>query len=87
MTIKEGEPIFLDIKVSGEPPPDVSWFVNDKSILQNSQRHVDNVPYNTKFYNDSPDRKDSGTYKITATNKYGTDTVEFELTVVCKCFY
>lgn len=86
MTIKEGEPIFLDIKVSGEPPPEVTWVINDKTILQSSHRHVDNVPYNTKFYNDTPERKDSGTYKITAVNKYGTDTAEFELTVVCKFF-
>lgn len=84
MTIKEGEPIYLDIKVSGEPAPDVSWLVDDKTILTTSHRHVDNVPYNTKFYNDTPDRKDSGIYKITAVNKYGSDTAEFELTVVCK---
>lgn len=86
ITVKEGEPIYLDIKVSGEPPPDVQWSQNGKSIPQSSHKRVDNVPYNTKFFNDSPERKDTGVYKITASNKYGQDSVEFEINVICKCF-
>jgi hypothetical protein len=30
--VREGEPISLDVKVSGEPPPDVSWTVNGKIV-------------------------------------------------------
>lgn len=51
-----------------------------------SHKRVDNVPYNTKFYNDNPERKDTGTYKIVAQNKYGQDQAEIEITVICKCF-
>lgn len=84
LTIKEGEPIYFDVKVSGEPAPDVEWHLDGKQIPETSHRRVENVPYNTKFHNDNPERKDSGTYKITATNKYGTDTVEIEINVICK---
>lgn len=84
ITIKEGEPIFLDIKVFGEPAPEVSWLVNGKSILQTTHRRIENVPYNTKFSNDNPERKDTGTYKITATNLYGSDTADIEINVICK---
>ncbi|CAG2053028.1 unnamed protein product, partial [Timema podura] len=84
ITIREGEPIFYDVKISGEPPPDVSWSLNNKSIQETSYRRIENVPYNSKFFNDNPERKDSGTYKIQATNKYGSDTAEVEIIVVSK---
>lgn len=87
LTIKEGEPIYFDVKVSGEPAPDVQWQLDNKMIPETSHRRVENIPYNTKFYNDNPERKDSGTYKITATNKYGTDTAEIEINVICKYFF
>ncbi|XP_047102318.1 twitchin isoform X3 [Schistocerca piceifrons] len=84
ITVRQGEPILFDVKIIGEPPPDVTWTLNDKSIQQTSTRRIENVPYNSKFFNDEPDRKDSGIYKITAVNKYGSDTAEVEVNVVSK---
>lgn len=43
-----------------------------------------NVPYLSKYQHSSPRRKDSGTYKIQAVNKYGQDTAELEIIVTCK---
>lgn len=34
--VKEGEPISLDVKVSGEPAPDVTWTLNGKSVSSGS---------------------------------------------------
>lgn len=84
ITVKEGEPIYLDVKVSGEPAPEVGWFVNGKPFQATNNKRVDNVPYNTKLYNDNPERKDTGTYKITAHNQYGSDSAEVQITVICK---
>lgn len=84
ITVKEGEPIYFDIKVSGEPAPEVAWFVNGKPLQATNYKRVENVPYNTKFRNDNPERKDTGTYKILAQNKYGQDQAEIEITVICK---
>lgn len=84
LTVKEGEPIYIDVKVSGEPPPDVVWYQDNRTITQTQSRRVDNVPYNSKFFNDKPERKDTGVYKIIASNRYGSDTAEIEITVVCK---
>lgn len=84
LTVKEGEPIYIDVKVSGEPPPDVVWYQDNRTITQTQNRRVDNVPYNSKFFNDKPERKDTGVYKIIASNRYGSDTAEIEITVVCK---
>lgn len=70
--------------MSGEPAPEVAWFVNGKPLQATNNKRIDNIPYNTKFFNDNPERKDTGTYKIVAQNKYGQDQAEIEITVICK---
>lgn len=84
LTVKEGEPIYIDVKIIGEPAPDVQWYQDSKMFIQSTHKRVEDVPYNSKFFNDRPERKDTGVYKIVATNKYGSDTAEIEITVVCK---
>lgn len=84
ITIREGEPILYDVKVSGEPAPDVTWSFNNTVVSSNSIYQIDNIPYNTRFYHSNPMRKDTGVYKIVATNKYGEDEEEVEVTVICK---
>lgn len=84
ITIREGEPILYDVKVSGEPAPDVTWLYNNLTISTNSIYQIDNVPYNTRFYHSNPMRSDTGIYKIVATNKYGEDEEEVEVTVICE---
>ncbi|CAH2099215.1 unnamed protein product [Euphydryas editha] len=82
--VREGEPIALDVKVSGEPAPEVTWTLSGKSVTSGNGLKLVNVPYLSKYQHASPRRKDSGTYKITATNKYGQDTAELEITVTSK---
>jgi hypothetical protein len=82
--LREGEPLLFDAKVTGEPCPTVTWTINDKSIVVTSHRRAENIPYHTKFINDSPERKDTGLYKVSAMNKYGTDTVEIEVDIICE---
>lgn len=84
ITVKEGEPIYIDVKVSGEPAPEVTWYQDGRTITDGTHKRVDNVPYNSKFFNDRPERKDTGVYKIVAVNKYGQDQAEIDITVVCK---
>lgn len=84
ITIKEGEPIYIDVKIIGEPVPDVQWYQDNKMYIESGPKHVDNIPYNSKFFNDKPERKDTGVYKITATNKYGSDFAEIEINVISK---
>lgn len=84
ITVKEGEPIYIDVKIIGEPAPDVTWYQDSKTLIPTSHMRVEDIPYNTKFFNDKPARKDTGVYKIQAVNKYGSDTAEVEITVVCK---
>lgn len=82
--VKSGESILLDITVEGEPAPDVYWTHNGKSIQQSTSRKVDNAPYKTKYNNSNLERKDTGIYKIVASNLYGHDEVEFQINVISK---
>ncbi|KRF85408.1 twitchin isoform X27 [Drosophila virilis] len=82
--IKAGEPIFLDINVSGEPAPEISWTQNGKIVYSTPATKIENVPYNTKYINSNPERKDTGLYKIAAHNLYGQDQVEFQINVITK---
>lgn len=87
ITVHENESFKFDVKVAGEPAPEITWTINGKSVNQTTYRRIENVPNNTKFINDRPERKETGVYTITATNQYGTDTAEVEVTVVCKNSY
>ncbi|XP_018789320.1 PREDICTED: twitchin isoform X17 [Bactrocera latifrons] len=82
--VKAGERIYLDIQVTGEPAPDVTWSQSGKSIISTSSRRIESIPNSTKYFNESPERKDTGLYKIVATNKYGQDEVEFQVNIIAK---
>lgn len=84
ITVKEGEPIYIDVKITGEPAPEVTWYQDGRILIQTSHKRVDDKPNNSKFFNDKPERKDTGIYKIAASNKFGQDQAEIEITVVCK---
>ena len=84
MTVREGEPVYLDVKIIGEPPPDVEWYLGRKTVKESSTVRIENIPYNTKYFNDEPKRNQSGKYKIIATNQHGRDEADFELTVISK---
>lgn len=86
LTVREGESFAFDVKIAGEPPPEVSWTLNAKAVQLSHTRRIEDIPYNSKYVNEKPERKDTGTYLITATNKWGQDTAEVIVTVVCK-FY
>ncbi|XP_058467261.1 twitchin isoform X5 [Malaya genurostris] len=84
LSVAIGEPFGFDVKISGEPAPDVDWTINDRMVTVTTTRTIDNVPYNSKFVNTNPDRRDSGKYVIKATNKFGSDQVEITVTVRSK---
>ena len=83
VTVREGEPVYLDVKATGEPAPEISCTHNRKTVMESERIRIERVPHNTKYFLDAPIRADTGTYVITATNQHGEDTVEIEVTVIC----
>jgi len=82
MTIKAGQNIRFDVKISGEPPPSKSWFLNKARLDSKDDVSIDNEDYKTKLVIMPVSRKHSGTYLIKAENSCGKDEVAVEVTVL-----
>jgi hypothetical protein len=82
MTIKAGQNIRFDVKISGEPPPSKSWFLNKARLDSKDDVSIDNEDYKTKLVIMPVSRKHSGIYVIKAENSCGKDEVAVEVTVL-----
>jgi len=82
MVIKAGQNIRFDVKISGEPPPSKSWFLNKARLDSKDDVSIDNEDYKTKLVIMPVSRKHSGTYLIKAENSCGKDEVAVEVTVL-----
>ncbi|XGW29138.1 hypothetical protein V3C99_008720 [Haemonchus contortus] len=80
--VKAGSEIHLNVPVSGEPPPEITWSFADKPLESDDHVKINNEDYKTKFLVKRALRSDTGTYVITATNANGTDTAELKVTVL-----
>ena len=80
--VRVGEPIKLDVKITGEPIPDKSWKFASKELKSTASMTITYEDYKTKFLIVSAKRQDSGTYFIKAQNKNGVDEAEVGMLVV-----
>ena len=86
LTISAGQKIFYDVPVIGEPPPEITWNINGKTMPAEGDTHhkIETEDYNTKLTARNATRGDSGVYTITAINSSGRDTVTVQVTVTDK---
>lgn len=84
ITVHAGQPIKLDVKVSGEPPPKTVWHQNDTPLTTADNVTIENEPYRTKIHIVNSKRANSGLYKLVASNSNGTDEQEVKITVLDK---
>lgn len=86
LTISSGQKIYFDVPVIGEPPPEITWNINGKTMPAEGDSHhrIDTEDYNTKLTARNARREDSGSYTITAINSSGKDTVTVTVTVTSK---
>ena len=84
VTVHAGQPIKLDAKIIGEPPPKTTWFLADNELKATPEMKVEHEPYNSKLHIPKSKRSDTGVYKLVATNQSGTDEVEVKINVLDK---
>jgi len=84
LTIRVGQAIKFDVDVTGEPPPTVTWQLNDENLKGNDHTKIDNEDYNTKLTTRNAKREDSGKYTISATNSSGRDQAAINVLVIDK---
>ena len=80
--VMEGSPAKLEVKISGEPEPDVEWFKDEQPIEDggNFRIEFDDSDGCTLIIN-SARLEDEGQYRCVATNEFGKAISEAELLV------
>ncbi|CAG0890532.1 unnamed protein product [Cyprideis torosa] len=83
--IQEGKTARFDVRVSGRPSPDVSWYCNGRQILDDQTHKIlVNESGNHALMITVANREDGGQYTCIAKNKSGQAKYEFNVTVVEK---
>ncbi|XP_060050675.1 myopalladin isoform X2 [Erinaceus europaeus] len=85
MVAHEGRLCRLDCKVSGLPPPELTWLLNGQPVLPDASHKM--LVRETGVHSlliDPLTQRDAGTYTCIATNKTGQNSFTLELTVVAK---
>ena len=81
ITICEDETAVLTTQVSGNPPPEVTWYKNDKPITDVPEKVEDTIHSITLS---RPALTDSAKYSIVATNSLGTAKSMCNVTIESK---
>lgn len=84
LIVKAGQHIRLDVKVSGEPPPTKTWFLNKARIENRSDITVESEEYKTKLVIGIAERGHTGTLVLKAENSSGRDEASIEIKVLDK---
>uniref|UniRef100_A0AC34GPF1 Twitchin n=1 Tax=Panagrolaimus sp. ES5 TaxID=591445 RepID=A0AC34GPF1_9BILA len=80
--VRAGQPVNLQIEFEGEPPPTVAWKVNNTPFDGTDHAELIAKDYSSAISILSSVRGDSGTYSITVSNEYGTDSGSCNVTVL-----
>lgn len=80
--VVEGSPVKLEVRISGEPEPDVEWFKDEQPIKDegNFRIELDDSDGCTLIIN-SARHDDEGVYRCVASNDFGEAVSEAELVV------
>ncbi|KAJ1363943.1 Twitchin [Parelaphostrongylus tenuis] len=80
--VRAGQEIHLNVPVSGEPPPEITWTFDGNPMESDDRVRIQSEDYKTKFLVKRALRSDTGTYVITAKNVNGTDTADVKVIVL-----
>lgn len=77
--------LFLECQVQGTPKPDITWFQNEKKLVNSTTKHKQTIKLATgttydvilEILNLTP--ADAGTYKILAKNRAGESSANVSL--------
>ena len=83
ITVRAGQMIKFDAKVTGEPVPKKTWFINKaRQEKESDELKIDEEDHRTKIVIPSCTRAHNGTFVIKAENSAGKDEVSIEVTVL-----
>ncbi|XP_074163952.1 myosin-binding protein C, fast-type isoform X2 [Sminthopsis crassicaudata] len=83
IVVVAGNKLRLDVAITGEPPPTVTWLKGDQVFAEAEGRvHVEQRPDNSSFVIEGAERADEARYTIKVTNPAGEDTASIFVKVV-----
>lgn len=83
VTIKSGRTHKWSVDVTGEPAPSTEWSWRDDIPLTSTENiKIENTENHTNFTINNVQRKDTGKYKLKATNRNGSDEEIVDLIVL-----
>lgn len=82
--VRAGEPIIVNIPLSGAPTPTIEWQKSAIRLPESNRISVDTTPDRTVLRIENSVRQDAGKYIITASNQHGKDSADIEVIVVDK---
>lgn len=82
ITVKAGKTARMDVEISGEPPPTVTWTFEGKKLFDDNNTKIENPDYESHLKIANMTRAQSGIYQIKAVNDSGEDVAEVEIKVL-----
>lgn len=82
--VRAGEPININIPISGAPTPTISWTKGSIPLIPSHRLSAETKNDETKLSIEKSVREDAGKYTITASNAHGKDSADIEVIVVDK---
>lgn len=82
--IRAGTVLHVDIDFIGEPPPEITWTLNESELKPDNRTTLTSIGYHTIMNRVNSKRVDSGTYNLLLKNNLGTDKGSFNVTILGK---
>ncbi|XP_009558814.2 myosin-binding protein C, slow-type isoform X1 [Cuculus canorus] len=82
VTVVAGSKLRLEIPITGEPTPKVTWSKGDKWVTDSGRIRAETYPDSSCLVIDAAEREDSGPFRISLKNEAGEDTAVINIKVV-----
>lgn len=84
MKVRVGQQINFNVRIGGEPAPEVEWKVAGKTLQASDRTTISSTETITKIEIKKAVRTDSGEYTITVKNASGKESASCHVVVVGK---
>ncbi|CAF1142161.1 unnamed protein product [Rotaria sordida] len=82
--VKAGEPLTIDLPISGSPTPTVTWAKDGEPVQPTRDTQLESDDVHAKLHKPSAKRSDTGKYKVQLKNDSGEDECDIDVIVLDK---
>ncbi|CAF0817484.1 unnamed protein product, partial [Didymodactylos carnosus] len=82
--VKAGEPLTIDLPISGSPAPTITWIKDGEDVQPTRDTQLESNDIHAKLYKPSSKGTDAGKYKVKLKNASGEDECDIDVIVMGK---